>query len=257
MKKNILLIVEGVKTEDKFFKNFIAKFEKSFDVYCFETNIYDLYRVLKDEDFMVNIKDILIEKHPDKQKILLNDFAYTYLIFDCDAHHSGKNEKRQKKDIVLDNLKKLKEMVLKLNDETDPTIGKLYINYPMMESYRDCNSFFDDEYQNAVVEIDNIAKYKESVGEKKLHSKHVNKFTKKDFELLILQNIYKLNYMEDGIWAKPDYKKYLNISSQENILIKEEENTKNNNLMYVLNTSLFIIPDYFGNNKSFYDQLKP
>ncbi len=26
-------------------------------------------------------------------------------------------------------------------DETDPTIGKLYINYPMMESYRDCDEF--------------------------------------------------------------------------------------------------------------------
>ncbi len=31
-------------------------------------------------------------------------------------------------------------------DETDPSIGKLYINYPMMESYRDCDTFFEEDY---------------------------------------------------------------------------------------------------------------
>ena len=37
------------------------------------------------------------------------------------------------------------------NDETDQ--GKLFINYPMMESYRDCDAFFDENIEKAITSV--------------------------------------------------------------------------------------------------------
>lgn len=49
-------------------------------------------------------------------------------------------------------------------DETDPSVGKLYINYPMMESYRDCDDFFDENYKSTMVSLPAILSYKKDVG---------------------------------------------------------------------------------------------
>lgn len=130
MESNILIIVEGSKTEPNFFNRLSNVFGLKFDIYCLETNIYSLYKKMKEINFNGDIKDILSEIHPDKKEMLSKKFAYTYLIFDCDAHHSRKNESRTQEEIVLDNLAKLSEMAKYFVDETDPSIGKLYINYP-------------------------------------------------------------------------------------------------------------------------------
>lgn len=140
MDVNILIIVEGSKTEPNFFNRLSDVFGLKFDIYCLETNIYSLYKKMKEIDFNGDIKDVLSEIHQDKKEMLSKKFAYTYLIFDCDAHHSRKNESRTQEEIVLDNLAKLSEMAKYFIDETDPSKGKLYINYPMMESYRDWSS---------------------------------------------------------------------------------------------------------------------
>ena len=43
MESNILIIVEGLKTEPNFFKRLSDVFGLKFDIYCLETNIYSLY----------------------------------------------------------------------------------------------------------------------------------------------------------------------------------------------------------------------
>lgn len=188
--------------------------------------------------------------------MLSKKFAYTYLIFDCDAHHSRKNESRTQEEIVLDNLAKLSEMAKYFVDETDPSIGKLYINYPMMESYRDCDTFFEDDYASAKVSIEELSTYKNRVAKKKLSSIHVDKYTKEQFSLLILQNLYKLNIIHRKIWDKPDYDTYLKCSDSECILSEEKNLIVNEKFLSVINTSLFMITDFYGNRNGFYDGLK-
>ena len=158
-------------------------------------------------------------------------------------------------EIIADNFAKLEEMAEYFTDETDPTIGKLYINYPMMESFRDCDAFFDEKYEQAVVAVNDIKGYKQAVQKKALCRMHIDKFERGDFELLILQNVFKLNKLLKGIWEKPTYEEYRDQSEAGKILGKEKELVETKDCISVLNTSLYMIVDYFGNKYSFYDSL--
>ena len=253
MESNILIIVEGSKTEPNFFNRLSDVFGLKFDIYCLETNIYSLYKKMKEIDFNGDIKDVLSEIHPNKREMLSKKFAYTYLIFDCDAHHARENETRTQEEIVFTNLDKLSEMANYFVDETDPSIGKLYINYPMMESYRDCDDYFENEYASAIVSISKLSSYKNHVAKKKLCSKHIDKYTKEQFSLLILQNLYKLNLICVQKWNKPNYKEYSSYSNSANILSEERKLATKDKVLYVINTSLFMITDYFGNRNGFYE----
>lgn len=255
MERNILVIVEGRRTEANFFSQLFSVFGEKFDIYCLGTNIYSLYKAMKAIDFNGDIKDVLAEIHPEQKETLSKKFAYTYLIFDCDVHHTKKVEDRNIKEIIFENFEKLKEMSLYFDNETDPSIGKLYINYPMMESYRDCNDFFDEEFAKAEVNLQEISNYKKNVASKKLHSLHIDNFSRNDFERLILQNLYKLALLHKDIWAKPKYHNYLEISDTSTTLKKEIEVAGELEKIKVLNTSLFVITDFYGNKNNFYDNL--
>lgn len=87
MESNILIVVEGAKTEPAFFKRLLHIFGLNFQIYCLGTNIYTLYRRMKEIEFNGDLKSILIELHPDQRELLSKKFAYTYLVFDCDVHH--------------------------------------------------------------------------------------------------------------------------------------------------------------------------
>lgn len=256
MRKNILVIVEGEKTESKFFETLAKSFDLNFDIYSLNTNIYFLYKKMKEIDFNGDIKDILSEIHPEHKEMLDRNFAYTYLIFDCDAHHPKKDDTRKLKEIVLDNIDKLFEMASHFDNETDPTIGKLYINYPMMESYRDCDNFFDRNYEFSIVPIVDIVNYKKYVSKKHLCKIHIDKFNKEQFSLLILQNLYKLNKLFSYNWNKPSYDDYSRFSVSTEILVKEKLSVIEDGNISVINTFLFLITDYFGNRNKFYDNLK-
>ena len=255
MESNILVIVEGLKTEPDFFKQIAKSFGLKFDIYCLETNIYSLYKSLKEIDFNGDIKDVLSELHPEQKSMLSKKFAYTYLVFDCDAHHPKKEDTRNIDTIVKDNIQKLEEMSKYFTDETDPSIGRLYINYPMVESFRDCDSFFDKDYANALIKIEDLTRYKELVAKKKLNRIHLKDYTKESFSLLILQNIFKLNIIVNGKWEKLDYKDYIENEVANKILNKEWTLIDSCSQISVINTSLFIIPDFFGNKDGFYDNL--
>lgn len=61
MAKNVLIIVEGKKTEPRFFERLNELFfESNLTIYCLETNIYSLYIKLKEYEFNANITDLLI-----------------------------------------------------------------------------------------------------------------------------------------------------------------------------------------------------
>lgn len=128
-KIKVLLIVEGKLTEPQFFTKISETFGMKFEIYSLSTNIYTLYKMMKKESFNCDIKDILRELNTNDEysEILSYKFAYTYLIFDCDAHNTerGTPKKASIDDIVKDNFVKLSEMAEYFTDETDPTIGKL------------------------------------------------------------------------------------------------------------------------------------
>ena len=163
---------------------------------------------MKEMGFNSNLKDVLLELH-DNQKnreLLSQSFAYTYLIFDFDPHHTEEYEKDiPLKTIVENNINKVCEMAEYFVDETDPTIGKLYINYPMMESFKDCDSFEDVNYLTRMIKIDDVKKYKEIVGHRKMANKRIDGYSKSDFTMLTCQNVKKLGRICDVDGESMDY----------------------------------------------------
>ena len=135
------------------------------------------------------------------------------------------------------NIKKVCEMAEYFVNETDPTVGKLYINYPMMESFKDCDSFQDLGYLTHAIKLDDIGNYKKLVGLKKMANKRVDGYTKEDFTMLIRQNVNKLTKICKVPDEPMNYEKYVCESNQTNILLREIEFVELLKEIAVLNTS--------------------
>lgn len=255
----ILIIAEGVKTEEKFFNHLKNLYGINIKVFCYGTNIYDLYKRLKKYEFNANIIDVLKEMPDDPNKgndrsILDQKYAYTYLFFDFDAHHDG-HLYDTVYDTIMNNIVYLDEMTKHFTNETDPTIGKLYLNYPMMESYRDCNCFFDINFQNNYISIEDLKNYKSLASSKRLASIHISNYQLSDVNQLLKMNIYQLSKLFYNCWDKIEIKVFEKLSEQSGILGKEKELIIANSKVLTLNTSLFFIVDYYGNRDGFYDKL--
>lgn len=250
-----LFIVEGADREVKFIKKLAEAFRWGVEIVSVCANIHMLYTKLKAEGFNFEIKNILLESpnvsDEDKDKLLREKkFAYTYLIFDLDLQHYDIS----KEENIFRGLNDVKEMLRYFNNETDSTIGKMYINYPMIESYRDCSSFFDEEFKNRIINLNEITSYKTIVGKRGINT-NLSKYSKENFKDLVRMNLYKGNYIYNGSWEKPTYSYYSDNITQEKILQNQSLKILNGKVISVLNCSLFIVVDYYGNKNFHYDNL--
>ena len=258
-KKNALIVVEGERLESEFFKWFTKAYDIGMEICVVGGNIYELYKKMQEYHFEADIKDVLLEtgNHvPGTEAQLRQNFTYTYLVFDFDAHHREYNEQELDIDtVVQNNIKRLMELTAFFTNETDPTIGRLYINYPMMESFRDCSDFWDDTYAENTVKIEEIGDYKRIAGQKRLASRHLSSYSQDRFSSLSKMNVYKLNMLNSGCWNELSYEQYLDLSQGSAILARQQEMTSTERKVYVINTSLFLMLDYFGNRDGFYDSV--
>ena len=251
-----LIVVEGGRLEPRFFDQLKEVFGLNLDIYCLEYNIYLLYKKMKEMGFNGNLKDVLLEVHDteENRELLSQDFAYTYLIFDFDPHHTEEYEKDIPLEIIVENnINKVSEMAEYFVDETDPTIGKLYINYPMMESFKDCDSFEDVDYLTRAIELTEVKQYKEIVGRRRMANKRIDGYSKSDFIMIARQNVKKLGKICEVANEPMDYETYIQESIQTNVLQREIEFVSSLRKIAVLNTSVFFVLDYYGNKDGFYD----
>lgn len=256
-KANALLVVEGDVDEPELFKKVSAAFGLNVNFYTLGTNIYRLYQELKALDFQADIRKVLADIHPDQKEVLNRKYAYTYLIFDLDPHHGYKDQdgkvKGDLKEKILCNMRKAAEMVDYFTDETDPTIGKLYINYPMFESFRDCDRPFDSSFRREIVSLQDIPGYKTLVSTKPMSRKHVDRFSQSELSDMIRMQVFKAHLLMEGKWSACPYEYYRSACSCSRILEKQTELAEVKGQMFVLNTSLFLVLDYFGNRDGFFD----
>lgn len=144
----ILFIFEG-KGDKTYFKSIERLFfpEKSDTFVCtYNSNIYSLYGKLQEHDVLNGLlevdtvsvlKEILSEKG-DKtlENIREDEVSEIYLFFDYDFQEKGGT--------FAKNNEKLSKMLDYFTDETSN--GKLYINYPMVESLRYTKELPDNDY---------------------------------------------------------------------------------------------------------------
>ena len=251
--KRILVIAEGEKAEIAFLDAMKGAFHFSYTFCCLRGNIYHLYTKMKETNFNADVKSILLEMHPEYRNELDARFAYTYLVFDMDPHHTKGRDDRGIDCVVKENCRAIEEMTRYFIDETDPSVGKLYVNYPMLESFRCCDSTFDELYRSEFVRLEDISSFKRYAGTKKMASKHLKDYDQRDFMQLAKQNVYKLNWLHTRLWGKMAYNQYLSNCRQDGILAEQSKLIESDNVVAVLNTSLFLILDYYGNRDGFYD----
>ncbi len=148
----ILFIFEGKKCEPRLFETlkhlFFIKETEPF-VCTYNSNIYSLYSKLKEFDVFesvaasgntVTILNDILQKNGDSTlaDILEVDVSEIFLFFDYDFQESRLT--------LEENNRHIKEMLEYFNDETEN--GKLYINYPMVESVFYTKQLPDRNYMN-------------------------------------------------------------------------------------------------------------
>ena len=146
-----LLIVEGKHEKNKLFWLIFKCFPEMAididDVWIYGTNIYLLYDdIVKEygehwveENDDIDLPFVISKKQfPDRLRYK-EDFTNIILVFDYERHDLNFSEK------------KIMEMQSSFIDSTD--MGKLYINYPMIESYQHLCKLPDYDYENRKIPV--------------------------------------------------------------------------------------------------------
>lgn len=145
----ILFVFEGQEREPNLYKTMEKLYfpRGNNNIVCsFGNNIYALYKELQSFDGDGDIVSVMKEKLAERGDEMLanvksSDFSEIYLFFDYDFQHEH---------LSLDEInRRMKEMLELFDEETNN--GKLYINYPMIESIRYTKELPDDNYLNYVV----------------------------------------------------------------------------------------------------------
>jgi hypothetical protein len=144
----ILFVFEG-KDDKTYFESIKRLFfpAKSDTFVCtYNSNIYSLYTKLKSHDALKEmlevdtvsvLKEILLEKGDETLKDIREDeVSEIYLFFDYDFQEDSRT--------LEENNNRLSELLNYFTDETGK--GKLYINYPMVESLRYTKELPDNNY---------------------------------------------------------------------------------------------------------------
>lgn len=178
-----LLIVEGNHEKNKLFWLLFKCFPEididMEDVWIYGTNIYMLYAdILKEygteqlnREDDIDLPFVISKKQHQDSLCYKEDFTNILLVFDYERHDVNFSES------------KILEMQKCFCDAAD--MGKLYLNYPMIESYQHLKSLPDSDYaeRKVPVSLQSGKKYKALVGTETVIGKEV-KFPQKIGRLL-------------------------------------------------------------------------
>lgn len=242
MSNTILFVFEGEKAEPKilqalenyFFKtqsNVIIKAVYGAEIYqlwkdCNEDSDLDLIGLLKERDFKSNNKEL--------SNLRRKDVSEVFLIFDQEAHSHPE---------LLNYPALIVDMVTLFNESTEN--GKIYINYPMLESFRD---YSETPEIPPYVFISENKKYKQLVGSRS-DFKDPKKITRNDWLWLFYINIVRANNLlqikNEDIIDFENYQKLtqLEIAKAQSCLCEEISSR-----CAVLSGLPFLIIDYCGKN---------
>jgi len=185
-KAKILILVEGARTDTRLMRHLfqIYGIDAKYEIVSYGTNIYVLYNEMfydgRPED--MDLLQVLKEREQDEEKKPLFDQEYTdiLLVFDMepqDDHFSAE---------------KISAMMNYFVESTD--MGKLYLNYPMIEAFYHMSNIPDSEYNDRVATLDELRNhtYKQRVNQENRNHDY-SKFaaTRKECSIVIGQNIEK------------------------------------------------------------------
>lgn len=153
-KNKILILVEGEKREVKMMNKMLSIYDLSdIQIVSYGANIYNLYKDMFEdknpEDY--DLLQVLKSRENDYKKKEIFDQYYSdiLLIFDLDPQDSS----FQQENLIF--------MQGYFSESSDN--GKLYINYPMVESFYHMKSIPDSGFPSRFIAFDKVNNYKHIV----------------------------------------------------------------------------------------------
>jgi hypothetical protein len=203
-KTKILFVFEGINPESQIFEklsqDFFADSRSSHIKAIFGQDIYELYRLLKEEDGFRDLLDILNEKSLDKNilaGVSRKNISDIYLIFDYDGHATKASD-----DDLKEMLSYFKEAEVE-DEEFDRDNVRLYISYPMSEAIKHLKSGIN--FQEVIVNA------KENINYKNLVSQNcdnifnqIKKWELNHWAVIIHEHCRKLNFVTTNSFSFPN-----------------------------------------------------
>ena len=232
-KRDLLFITEGNIDEPKFIEKILNKClpNVEYNIYSYSTTIHTLAKKIFnkkieiDED--LDIKGVLKEQEKDIHKRRILDKSYTdiILVFDFEPHCDSPE------------FEKVKKMIEYFNDSSN--MGKLYINYPMMQSYKHLKKMPDYDFKNRIIETIDVSNYKKII-DKESQYKKLGDYNYPVFMGIIGHHLMKANYILSGNYKLMNKKDFMKLDFVKIYDIEWEYN-KNKQMVYVLNTFVLFI----------------
>lgn len=253
----ILFVFEGQRREPEIYRTiqriFFTK-ENEDIIYSFGNNLYKLYKELQEYDGDGDLVSLLKENlegksdNPFQSNTCSSDFSEIYLFFDYDFHNKNLSLKELNREV--------KEMLSLFCDENDK--GKLYINYPMVESIRYTKELPDQGFHKYSVSRDDCCNFKKLAAQFS-HYKSLNfiQFDKRqqpteeklaqlrqNWQHLQKQNVWKANYLCNNEVCFPATKEEI---SQQRIFESQLEKyvLAKSSSVAILNAFPLFLYDYF------------
>jgi hypothetical protein len=185
-RRKILVCVEGKKIDMRLMARLFRTYEidSKYEIVSYDTDIYALYNDMFETQDPQNMDllQVLKSRETDdtKREIFDNDYSDILLIFDMDPQATQFSQD------------KLLAMTAYFNESTDT--GKLYINYPMVESFYHMRSIPDESYNDRYATLNELraGQYKQRVSAESVNHDY-KKFVlgRDDLSKVIKQNIEK------------------------------------------------------------------
>ena len=232
-KKRILILVEGEKTDTSLMKHLLIVYniDAKYEIVPYRTNIYTLYNEMFSENdpSAYDLLQILKEREPIvEQKTIFNDFySDILLIFDFEPHAP---------EFAPEKIKRMMEYFVESSD-----MGKLYLNYPMVEAFYHMSSIPDSKFDTYYATLQELEAhtYKARVNrENRNHDYRKFAVSKEECNIVIRQHMgkaYRLYGCEPCNDTTPEHLKIL--AAQFKLLSNEQKTA-------VISTCCFFIPDY-------------
>ena len=232
-KRKILVLVEGARTDARLMERLLTiyNFDIKYEIISYGTNIYTLYGEMFNENdpSKVDLLQLLKEREPDPNKKLIFDILYTdiLLIFDLEPHAP---------DFSPEKIRRMADYFVESSD-----MGKLYLNYPMVEAFYHMSSIPDGQYDNRFATLEELkaGTYKMRVNQENRNHDY-SKFAanRAECNIVIQQNINKAQSItHEG--NDPEY-----LPGQAHILTAQLALLTEKRKVAVLSTCPFFIPDY-------------
>lgn len=227
MKSKVLLIVEGEVEEPRILGSeshgLLALMGANYEIVPFASSIYELYEAYKNGEYDDLVSYLRTEKGLNISNNILskNAFSAIYLIFDYDPQYQKYSDE------------KIIELIQLFDNETE--LGKLYINYPMVEAYYHLLKLPDEDYYDRRISLKGLngKTYKHLVNTTSCLKK--NQIRNLQLCHIIMHNYNKCKKIESNNEELINY---------ETILTKQIEMKNTINEIYVLSTFPLIVIDY-------------